>query len=85
MDTHSLNFRYGRRKNTQLPSVLMLIFVVVAGVAPNVYIHILSQFIVGVGIGGYRINSIVLGMSFMYLLCFLMLNITIILFVIALK
>ncbi|KAG8013908.1 Solute carrier family 22 member 13 [Nibea albiflora] len=51
---------YGRRRTTQLPVVLMLIFVVVAGAAPNAYIHILSQFIVGVGIGGYRINSIVL-------------------------
>ncbi|XP_073347982.1 solute carrier family 22 member 13-like [Pagrus major] len=51
---------YGRRRTVQLPVVLLLIFVIVAGVAPNFYIYIVSQFIVGVGVGGYRINSVVL-------------------------
>ncbi|KAM8727448.1 solute carrier family 22 member 13-like [Acanthopagrus schlegelii] len=51
---------YGRRRTVQLPVVLSLIFAIVAGVAPNFYIYIVSQFIVGVGLSGYRINSVVL-------------------------
>ncbi|XP_068427570.1 solute carrier family 22 member 13-like [Clinocottus analis] len=50
----------GRRRTTQLPVVLKLIFVTVAGVSPNVYIYIVSQFVVGAAVAGYRINSIVL-------------------------
>nr|XP_046264341.1 solute carrier family 22 member 13-like isoform X2 [Scatophagus argus] len=51
---------YGRRRTTQLPAVLLLIFVIVAGVSPNFYVHVVSQFMVGAALGGYRINSIVL-------------------------
>ncbi|XP_078120801.1 solute carrier family 22 member 13-like isoform X2 [Sander vitreus] len=51
---------YGRRKTTQLPAVLLLVFVIVAGVSPNIYVYIVSQFIVGAALGGYRINSTVL-------------------------
>ncbi|XP_070775750.1 solute carrier family 22 member 13-like [Enoplosus armatus] len=51
---------YGRRRTTQLPVALLLIFVTVAGVSSDVYVYMASQFIVGVALGGYRINSIVL-------------------------
>ncbi|KAK5888676.1 hypothetical protein CesoFtcFv8_014742 [Champsocephalus esox] len=51
---------YGRRRTTQLPVVLLQIFVIVAGVSPNAYIYIVAQFIVGAALGGYRMNSTVL-------------------------
>lgn len=61
--TNSPNSRYGRRRTVQLPVVLSLIFAIVAGVAPNFYIYIVSQFIAAIGLSGYRINSVVLGMK----------------------
>ncbi|MED6254426.1 hypothetical protein ATANTOWER_026092 [Ataeniobius toweri] len=51
---------YGRRRTTQVPVVLIIIFVIVAGVSPNVHVYNVSQFIVGAAVGGYRMNSIVL-------------------------
>ncbi|XP_041659553.1 solute carrier family 22 member 13-like [Cheilinus undulatus] len=51
---------YGRRRTTQIPAVLLLIFNAVAGVAPNVYVYAVSLFMVGAALGGYRINSVVL-------------------------
>ncbi|KAM3604146.1 uncharacterized protein V6R79_007069 [Siganus canaliculatus] len=51
---------WGRRRNTQATVVLLLVFVIVAGAAPNFYTHLVSQFIVGAALGGYRINSVVL-------------------------
>ncbi|KAI4809030.1 hypothetical protein KUCAC02_017946 [Chaenocephalus aceratus] len=51
---------YGRRRTTQLPVVLLQIFVIVTGVSPNVYVYIVAQFIVGAALGGYRMNSTVL-------------------------
>ncbi|XP_044076732.1 solute carrier family 22 member 13-like isoform X2 [Siniperca chuatsi] len=51
---------YGRRRTTQLPVVLLLTFVTVAGVSSNFIVYVVSQFIVGAALGGYRINSVVL-------------------------
>ncbi|KAM6990002.1 solute carrier family 22 member 13-like [Tautogolabrus adspersus] len=51
---------YGRRRTTQIPVVLLLIFNIVSGVSPNVYVYAVSLFIVGAALGGYRINSVVL-------------------------
>lgn len=58
-----MNYRFGRRRTTQLPIALVLIFSIVVGVSSNVYIYMISQFIVAAAFGGYRINSVVLGMS----------------------
>lgn len=60
-------FRYGRRRTTQLPVVLALIFGIVAGLSPNLYFYAVSQFIIAATLGGYRINSIVLGTNFICL------------------
>lgn len=60
-------FRYGRRRTTQLPVVLALIFGIVAGLSPNLYFYLVSQFIIAATLGGYRINSIVLGTNFICL------------------
>uniref|UniRef100_A0A3Q2QVV7 Solute carrier family 22 member 13a n=1 Tax=Fundulus heteroclitus TaxID=8078 RepID=A0A3Q2QVV7_FUNHE len=38
---------YGRRRTTQLPVVLLLIFIIAAAVSPNVHVYNVSQFIVG--------------------------------------
>ncbi|GAA6222416.1 solute carrier family 22 member 13-like isoform X1 [Lates japonicus] len=51
---------YGRRRTTQLPIAIVLLFVIVAGVSPNFYVYIVSQFIVGSALAGYRMNSTVL-------------------------
>lgn len=50
-----------------MPAVLLLIFTIVAGVSPNLYVYIMSQFIVGAALAGYRMNSIVLGMIPFYI------------------
>ncbi|XP_073705799.1 solute carrier family 22 member 13-like [Garra rufa] len=51
---------FGRKRATQIPVVLMLIFTVVTGLSPNFYVYLASQFIVGVSVGGFRINGIIL-------------------------
>ncbi|XP_051269334.1 solute carrier family 22 member 13-like isoform X2 [Dicentrarchus labrax] len=51
---------YGRRRTTQLPVVLLLIFLTIAGLSSHFYVYMVSQFMVGAALGGYRINSIVL-------------------------
>ncbi|XP_069567531.1 solute carrier family 22 member 13-like [Brachyistius frenatus] len=51
---------YGRRRTTQLPVVILLMFVIVTGVSPNIYVYLVSQLIVGAAVAGYKLNSIVL-------------------------
>lgn len=47
----------------------MLIFAIVLGVSPNFESYIVSQFIVGTAMGGYRISAIVLGMPSVQCIC----------------
>uniref|UniRef100_A0A3P9KH22 Solute carrier family 22 member 13a n=1 Tax=Oryzias latipes TaxID=8090 RepID=A0A3P9KH22_ORYLA len=51
---------FGRKRATQIPVFLMLIFSVTTGLCPNLCLYLLSQFIVGIGYGGYRLNSVIL-------------------------
>ncbi|KAM6948361.1 solute carrier family 22 member 13 [Aplochiton taeniatus] len=51
---------YGRKRATQIPMVLMLIFTTTTGLSPNFYFYLTSQFLVGVSYGGFRVNCIVL-------------------------
>lgn len=57
----SIFFRIGRQRATQIPIVIMAIFTFVTGLSPNLYFYMVSQFIVGVSYGGFRVNCIVLG------------------------
>ncbi|XP_071399075.1 solute carrier family 22 member 13-like [Centroberyx affinis] len=50
----------GRKRATQIPVVVMFIFTVTTGLCPNFYLYLASQFMAGVGGGGFRVNSIVL-------------------------
>ncbi|CAL8322356.1 unnamed protein product [Arctogadus glacialis] len=50
----------GRKRAIQIPTVLLMTFIVAAGFCPNYYLYIVTQFMSGVGMGGYRVNSIVL-------------------------
>uniref|UniRef100_A0A8C2ZMI9 Solute carrier family 22 member 13a n=1 Tax=Cyclopterus lumpus TaxID=8103 RepID=A0A8C2ZMI9_CYCLU len=51
---------FGRKRATQITTVLLFIFTVTTALCPNVYLYLASMFMVGIGGGGYRINSIIL-------------------------
>ncbi|XP_074506474.1 solute carrier family 22 member 13-like [Sebastes fasciatus] len=51
---------FGRKRAAQIPVILMLIFSLTTGLCPNVYLYFASQFMVGIGYGGYRLNSVIL-------------------------
>ncbi|XP_074506507.1 solute carrier family 22 member 13-like [Sebastes fasciatus] len=51
---------FGRKRATQITLVILLTFTVTTALCPNVYLYLASQFMVGVGGGGYRINSVIL-------------------------
>uniref|UniRef100_A0A3P8QFA5 Major facilitator superfamily (MFS) profile domain-containing protein n=1 Tax=Astatotilapia calliptera TaxID=8154 RepID=A0A3P8QFA5_ASTCA len=51
---------FGRKRATQIPAVLLSVFTVTTALCPNVYLYLVSLFLVGFGAGGYRVNSIIL-------------------------
>ncbi|XP_036391440.1 solute carrier family 22 member 13 [Megalops cyprinoides] len=51
---------FGRKRATQIPVVLMVFFTVGTGLSPNFYVYLVTQFVVGVSYGGFRVNCIVL-------------------------
>ncbi|KAM4604670.1 solute carrier family 22 member 13 [Polymixia lowei] len=55
-----LSESFGRKRATQIPIVLAFIFLITSALGPNFYLYLASQFIVGVGGGGFRVNCVVL-------------------------
>ncbi|XP_071348489.1 solute carrier family 22 member 13-like [Trachinotus anak] len=51
---------FGRKRAAQIPVVVMLIFTVTTGLCPSFYLYLASQFMVGIGYGGYRLNGVIL-------------------------
>ncbi|XP_078479037.1 solute carrier family 22 member 13-like [Lampetra planeri] len=51
---------FGRKLATQIPGVIMFVFVATTALCPNIHLYVASQFMVGVGAGGYRVNCIIL-------------------------
>ncbi|XP_049453541.1 solute carrier family 22 member 13-like [Epinephelus fuscoguttatus] len=51
---------FGRKRAAQIPVVVMLIFTATTGLCPNFYLYLASQFITGIGYGGYRLNGVIL-------------------------
>ncbi|XP_053740088.1 solute carrier family 22 member 13-like [Synchiropus splendidus] len=51
---------YGRLRTTQIPTVLMMVFIIVSALSPNHYVFLVAQFMLGSGLAGYRINATVL-------------------------
>ncbi|XP_028283796.1 solute carrier family 22 member 13-like isoform X2 [Parambassis ranga] len=51
---------FGRKRATQIPSVIMFVSIVTTALSPGVYLYIASQFLVGFGAGGFRVNCIIL-------------------------
>ncbi|XP_061926745.1 solute carrier family 22 member 13-like [Entelurus aequoreus] len=51
---------FGRLRTTQVPAVLLMACSFMVGAAPNIYVYIVAQFLVGVGCSAYRMNSTVL-------------------------
>ncbi|XP_059200691.1 solute carrier family 22 member 13-like [Centropristis striata] len=50
----------GRKRTNQISAVLLFIFTVATAFCPNVYVYMAFLFMVGVGGGGYRVNSMLL-------------------------
>uniref|UniRef100_A0A671Y8C1 Solute carrier family 22 member 13a n=2 Tax=Sparus aurata TaxID=8175 RepID=A0A671Y8C1_SPAAU len=51
---------FGRKRAAQIPVFVMLIFTVTTGLCPNFYLYLASQFMVGIGYGGFRLNGVIL-------------------------
>nr|XP_061791434.1 solute carrier family 22 member 13-like isoform X1 [Nerophis lumbriciformis] len=51
---------FGRRRAVQIPMVANLIFIVASALCPNFLLFLLSQFLIGVGYGGFRMNAVIL-------------------------
>nr|XP_046264343.1 solute carrier family 22 member 13 [Scatophagus argus] len=51
---------FGRKRAAQIPVILLVIFTLTTGYCPNFYLYLGSQFMVGIGYGGYRLNGVIL-------------------------
>uniref|UniRef100_A0A3Q2UL94 Solute carrier family 22 member 13a n=1 Tax=Fundulus heteroclitus TaxID=8078 RepID=A0A3Q2UL94_FUNHE len=51
---------FGRKRAAQIPVVLMVVFTVTTGLSPTYSLYLVSQFVVGIGYGGYRLNGVIL-------------------------
>uniref|UniRef100_A0A3B5BMT9 Solute carrier family 22 member 13-like n=1 Tax=Stegastes partitus TaxID=144197 RepID=A0A3B5BMT9_9TELE len=51
---------FGRKRASQIPVVLMVVFCVTTGLCPDFYTYLASQFMAGLGYGGFRLNGIIL-------------------------
>ncbi|XP_068427571.1 solute carrier family 22 member 13-like [Clinocottus analis] len=51
---------FGRKRAAQIPLILMLIFSLTTGLCPNFYLYLASQFMAGIGYGGFRLNGVIL-------------------------
>ncbi|XP_070700469.1 solute carrier family 22 member 13-like [Pempheris klunzingeri] len=51
---------FGRKRAAQIPVIVMLVFTITTGLCPNFYLYLASQFMVGIGYGGYRLNGVIL-------------------------
>ncbi|XP_039458676.1 solute carrier family 22 member 13 isoform X1 [Oreochromis aureus] len=51
---------FGRKRASQIPAVVMVIFTVTTGLSPNFYFYLASQFVAGICYGGYRLNGVIL-------------------------
>ncbi|XP_020507857.1 solute carrier family 22 member 13-like [Labrus bergylta] len=51
---------FGRKRAAQMPFFFLLIFTVTTGLSPNFYFYLASQFMMGIGYGGYRLNGVIL-------------------------
>ncbi|XP_061589017.1 solute carrier family 22 member 13-like [Cololabis saira] len=51
---------FGRKRATQVPALVMAIFTATTGLSPAFSLYLASQFLVGVGYGGYRLNGVIL-------------------------
>lgn len=51
---------FGRKRATQIPGLFMFVFTAASGLSHHFYLYLAFQFMVGVGYGGFRMNSIIL-------------------------
>lgn len=51
---------FGRKRATQIPGVFLFVFTVVTGLSHNFHMYLASQFFIGAGYGGFRMNGIIL-------------------------
>ncbi|XP_054624601.1 solute carrier family 22 member 13-like [Dunckerocampus dactyliophorus] len=51
---------FGRKRAVQIPMAFTLIFTITTALSPNFLLYLLSQFFMGLGYGGFRLNCLIL-------------------------
>ncbi|XP_042353349.1 solute carrier family 22 member 13-like [Plectropomus leopardus] len=51
---------FGRKRAAQIPIIVMFTFTLTSGLCHNFYLYLPSQFMIGIGYGGYRLNCVIL-------------------------